>query len=359
VPPNFSWPSWWLGFASFPVLAAIVVIAAILIEDWRLTRRHLRLPCGEPADPRYAAYDSHRWTGKRQCIPGEPDEWFRYCDACGCEDLGDPREFPDLNYPRCDAAGYLAGGAPGPDPYAPDPRLQYAAAGAVPQITDLDLQRAGITDRERAGMIQQGDRLSIQFTGGAPAGAFVTGLGPGEWRRKHFDNVARLDRAQVLGAVAFLRGWMGDSLEFIRNSGRDNDEWWTAHHFAGMMGVRNALRSSGHGETELGVDNLDDYAVGLVELACGLTELCNSNNGEGIYCERPAGHPERHTAIRGDFITGVLRCWLPTPAERAIASNVGEKCAVHYNEPPQPAEPPTLPPARSNDTAGDTTERAA
>lgn len=33
------------------------------------------------------------------------------------------------------------------------------------------------------------------------------------------------------------------------------------------MNVRNLLRANGFGESDLGVDNLDGYTVGLVELA--------------------------------------------------------------------------------------------
>lgn len=47
-------------------------------------------------------YESHQWVGKRQYIPGEPDEWFKYCSVCGHEYLGDPAEFPEITYEMCE-----------------------------------------------------------------------------------------------------------------------------------------------------------------------------------------------------------------------------------------------------------------
>lgn len=59
-------------------------------------------PSETPTDYNYA---SHRWTSRRQYIPGEPDEWVTYCADCGVEDLGDPAEFPELAYPHCNDMG--------------------------------------------------------------------------------------------------------------------------------------------------------------------------------------------------------------------------------------------------------------
>ncbi len=49
------------------------------------------------------AYESHVWVGRVQ--PGTvhgPEEHFRICDRCGCQDLGDPAEFDWLEYHECE-----------------------------------------------------------------------------------------------------------------------------------------------------------------------------------------------------------------------------------------------------------------
>lgn len=50
-------------------------------------------------------YTSHKWKGYRTDVPGQPTEYDRACEDCGCADLGDPGEFPDLQYPHCDEMG--------------------------------------------------------------------------------------------------------------------------------------------------------------------------------------------------------------------------------------------------------------
>lgn len=50
------------------------------------------------------AYASHTWIGRIQ--PGTvhgPEEHFRVCSVCGCEDIGDPAEFDWMQYPDCEA----------------------------------------------------------------------------------------------------------------------------------------------------------------------------------------------------------------------------------------------------------------
>lgn len=76
-------------------------------------------------------------------------------------------------------------------------------------------------------------------------------------------------------AVVFLAELLGTSedaeeakfLSLLRSEAEINPDWWISHHHGGMRNVRNALRSAGFGEKEFGCGNLDDYAVGLVELA--------------------------------------------------------------------------------------------
>lgn len=53
------------------------------------------------AETRERNYKSHKWKSQLQSTPSVY-EWVCFCDVCGCENLGDPNEFPDLEYPECD-----------------------------------------------------------------------------------------------------------------------------------------------------------------------------------------------------------------------------------------------------------------
>ncbi len=91
---------------------------------------------------------------------------------------------------------------------------------------------------------------------------------PNDFAKFHHDNVAKLDPVKRAAAVAFLRDGLSSQAESIRAAIKaDPQEWWVAHHHGAMMGIRNKMRGGGFGEKEMGVDNLDDYAVGLVEMA--------------------------------------------------------------------------------------------
>ena len=91
---------------------------------------------------------------------------------------------------------------------------------------------------------------------------------PRDWKAFHAENVAKLDAEVREECVAFLRQQLAPAARAVRSAiARDPQEWWVAHHFHWMMSVRNLLREHGFGEKEFGIDNLDDYAVGLVELA--------------------------------------------------------------------------------------------
>ena len=47
-------------------------------------------------------YATHHWIGARQDTDyGTGFEYISFCANCGCEDLGDPAEFPELAYPNC------------------------------------------------------------------------------------------------------------------------------------------------------------------------------------------------------------------------------------------------------------------
>lgn len=101
---------------------------------------------------------------------------------------------------------------------------------------------------------------------------------PKDWRQFHLENVAKLDRAKVEACVVFIQknvipDEMPSEIEDFRAAAEVNPTWWTADHHHWMMEVRNALRRAGFGEKEFGIQNLDDYAVGLVELALGITKI--------------------------------------------------------------------------------------
>jgi hypothetical protein len=97
---------------------------------------------------------------------------------------------------------------------------------------------------------------------------------PADFRKFHHDNVSKLNREKVFAACKFLQEWIPEAeQQMIREKALKDPEWWTEFHFFGMMSVRNALRQNGFGEKEFGIDNLDDYAVGLVEVALGIVPL--------------------------------------------------------------------------------------
>lgn len=97
---------------------------------------------------------------------------------------------------------------------------------------------------------------------------------PEDWRAFHRSNVESLDPKMVAKSVEFLRSWFGElpgeEKEKLADQMKADPQWWTKHHFMGMMAVRNALRRNGFGEKEFKIENLDDYAVGLVEKAFGI-----------------------------------------------------------------------------------------
>lgn len=83
------------------------------------------------------------------------------------------------------------------------------------------------------------------------------------------------------GAIDFLKIKLSEQIEendeglkkplieeLTRMINQNPEKWWVEHHFIWGMGIRNLLRKNGFGEQELGVDNLDDYYVGLIEQAC-------------------------------------------------------------------------------------------
>jgi hypothetical protein len=50
-----------------------------------------------------ANYESHKFQTRMTVGTADaPSERYRVCDECGCEDQGDPAEFPALDYPPCE-----------------------------------------------------------------------------------------------------------------------------------------------------------------------------------------------------------------------------------------------------------------
>lgn len=94
-----------------------------------------------------------------------------------------------------------------------------------------------------------------------------------DWVRLNAERMATLNPIKKLGAVAYLRKALASDMPKIRGAIAVNpQEWWAPFHMWWGMSVRNALRANGFSEKELGIDNLDDYYIGLVELAAGDSE---------------------------------------------------------------------------------------
>lgn len=70
-------------------------------------------------------------------------------------------------------------------------------------------------------------------------------------------------------AVAFLAGYFTPEViaQIRQVVERKSPDWPAGYHSCWGMGVRNALRTAGFGERELGVRNLDNVYVELVEEA--------------------------------------------------------------------------------------------
>lgn len=50
----------------------------------------------------------------------------------------------------------------------------------------------------------------------------------------------------------------------------DPENWWVGHHFMWGMWMRNQMRTHGFGEKEMGVNNLDDIYIEIIEAAARL-----------------------------------------------------------------------------------------
>lgn len=75
-------------------------------------------------------------------------------------------------------------------------------------------------------------------------------------------------------AVIFVRALLASdpgATERVRRQWREDPRgWWAPHHFQAGTALRNRLREAGYGEGELGVTNLDNVYVELIEEAAGI-----------------------------------------------------------------------------------------
>lgn len=88
--------------------------------------------------------------------------------------------------------------------------------------------------------------------------------------REHAEDLATARQSPLWSpAVRFLREWLSPMVRFqIRELvDKQSRDWPVAYHSFWGMGVRNALRDRGFGEDALGVLNLDNVYVELVEEA--------------------------------------------------------------------------------------------
>lgn len=132
------------------------------------------------------AYLSHTWI--HSLLGGNPAESTSYehvvsCSKCGCENEGDPAEFPNLRYPHCDSD---TGGMPeaAAEAYEYDPRVEGFSsivsnrlanntAAHVPSAPDLKAQEVKdeegeeidrLTDRLYNALMPCGHRQRYAFT---------------------------------------------------------------------------------------------------------------------------------------------------------------------------------------------------
>lgn len=94
---------------------------------------------------------------------------------------------------------------------------------------------------------------------------------PKDWKVYNAERMAELDPHKRACAVQFLKGFYLDNPPVVRMIRRcakkDPQTWWAPYHLGWGMAIRNLLRENGYGEKELGIGNLDDYYIGLVEAA--------------------------------------------------------------------------------------------
>ena len=92
---------------------------------------------------------------------------------------------------------------------------------------------------------------------------------PSDWKQFHAEQLAKISPCQRDMAIEFLHGYFlnaPNTVAQIRDAAkRDPQTWWADYHMTWGMAVRNLLRRNGYDEKTLGIQNLDDVYVGLVE----------------------------------------------------------------------------------------------
>lgn len=105
--------------------------------------------------------------------------------------------------------------------------------------------------------------------------------------RKFDDLMALKDEDRSKMVTLFRKKLKEEDLKFFKKIIKDNPdgEWAstlsastpTPFHFGGGMAVRNFFRTEGFGEKELGIDNLDNVYVSIIEQAVvSLPEDCTT-----------------------------------------------------------------------------------
>jgi hypothetical protein len=107
-----------------------------------------------------------------------------------------------------------------------------------------------------------------------------------EWRTMRKRYAMKLSQDARTRALETINREMSEGAKaLIRELGKDDPQWWMAmqclpqsswtHHFPTwnwLREVREGFKHDGLDEASMGVDNLDDYIIGLVEMAVGLTD---------------------------------------------------------------------------------------
>jgi hypothetical protein len=99
-----------------------------------------------------------------------------------------------------------------------------------------------------------------------------------EWRalrkRRVMMNLSQGIRTKAIQAIN--QEVSEETKTYIRALGKDDAEWWitaqSKRYPEWLKEVRTALEIDGLNAQTMAVDNLDDYLIGLVEMAVGLTD---------------------------------------------------------------------------------------
>jgi hypothetical protein len=95
-----------------------------------------------------------------------------------------------------------------------------------------------------------------------------------EFDKFHDERLAELPNKFVNNCVTFLKleipEYAKDNIKIEYK--KDPIYWCVPYHLNWGMGIRNSLRQAGFTDDLFPTNNLDDYYVRLIEIACGLRE---------------------------------------------------------------------------------------